>query len=124
VRGLPAGIERDAIEAAAADFRRMAAAAAQLAEGFTIDRGVAFIEIHASAPRYDKTELLLIGQQRAEVAVVLEAGNATIAAPFESGLDFVELLEIGGGMPTRVNIPQKRLSDALEKIRRELTRRR
>ena len=54
---------------------------------------------------------------------MLEAGNATIAAAFESGLDFVELLEIGGGMPTRVNIPQKRVPDALEKIRDTLAQR-
>jgi hypothetical protein len=124
VRGLPAGIERNAIEEAAADFRRMADAAEQLAEGFVVDRGVAFIEVLGSAPPYDKTELLLLGQERAEVAVVLEAGNATIAAPFESGLDFVELLEIGGGMPTRVNIPGKRLPDALERIRETLAKRR
>jgi hypothetical protein len=120
---MQAGIERTAIETAAADFRRMADAAADLAKGFVVERGVAFIEVHSSAPQYDKTELLLIGQQCAEVAVVLEAGNATIAAPFESGLDFVELLEIGGGMPTRVNIPQKRLPDALELIRNTLARR-
>jgi hypothetical protein len=124
VRGLQPGIERDAIEAAAADFRRMADAAAELAGSFVVERGVAFIEVRSSAPAYDKTELLLLGQERAEVAVVLEAGNATIAAPFESGLDFVDLLEIGGGMPTRVNIPQKRLPDALERIRRELAKRR
>ena len=124
VRGLPAGIERDAIEEAAADFRRMADAAVQLAEGFVVDRGVAFVEVLGSAPPYDKTELLLLGQERAEVAVVLEAGNATIAAPFESGLDFVELLEIGGGMPTRLNNPGKRLPDALERIRETLAKRR
>ena len=124
VRGLPAGIERDAIEEAAADFRRMAEAAAALAEDFEIDRGVAYLEIRGSAPPFDKTELLLLGQQRAEVAVVVEAGNATIAAHFESGLDFVELLEIGGGMPTRVNIPQKRVPEALDKIRHALAQRR
>jgi hypothetical protein len=124
VRGLPAGIERDAIEEAAADFRRMAEAAAELAKDYEIDRGVAYLEIRRSTPAFDKTELLLLGQQKAEVAVVLEAGNATIAAAFESGLDFVELLEIGGGMPTRVNIPEKRVPDALAKIRDTLAQRR
>lgn len=124
VRGLPAGIERDAIEEAAADFRRMADAAAELAKDYEIDRGVAYLEVRGSAPPFDKTELLLLGQREADVAVVVEAGNATIAAHFESGLDFVELLEIGGGMPTRVNIPQKRVPDALEKIREAIARRR
>ncbi len=124
VRGLPPGIERDAIEAAAADFRRMAEQAAALAEGYVVERGIAFLEVRGSTPPYDKTELLLLGQQKAEVAVVLEAGNATIAAPFESGLDFVELLEIGGGMPTRVNIPAKRVPEALARIRDALAKRR
>lgn len=123
VSGLKPGVERRSIEEAAADFERMAAAAGELAEGYRIEGDVAYIEVGSSAPAYDKTELLLIGQAKATVSVVLEAGNATIAAPFESGLDFVELLDLGGGMPTRVNIPRKRLSDALETIRAELRRR-
>jgi hypothetical protein len=123
VHGLQPGIERDAIEEAAADFRRMADAAATLAEGFTISEGIAFIEVDSSAPPFDKTELLLLGQTRAVVSVVLDAGNATIAAPFGSGLDFVELLDLGGGMPTRVNIPKKRLPDALATIRKRLKER-
>ena len=101
----------------------MAEAAATLAEDFVIAEGVAFIEVGSSAPAYDKTELLLLGQTRAEVSVVLEGGNATIAAPFGSGLDFVELLDLGGGMPTRVNIPEKRLPDALAAIRQRLKER-
>ena len=32
----------------------------------------------------------------------------TIAAAFDSGWDFVELFAIGGGMPTRVTIPERR----------------
>jgi len=116
VTGQPRGLESEAIDAAAGDFRRRAEAAVRLAAGFEIKDDIAFIEIGSSVPQYDKTELLLLGQQRATVAVVLEAGNATIAAPFESGLDFVELLELGGGMPTRVNIPEKRVPAALRKI--------
>ncbi|MEM9455883.1 MAG: hypothetical protein AAGF11_17015 [Myxococcota bacterium] len=117
VEGRPSGIERQSIEAAAEDFRRMAQAAHRLAEGYQVEGGVAFIEVGSSAPPFDKTELLLVGQTKATVSIVLDAGNATIAAPFESGLDFVELLELGGGMPTRVNIPRKRLADAIERIR-------
>lgn len=123
VNGLRPGLEQDSIVEAAADFRRMAAAAAELAKGFDIVEDVAFIEVGSSAPSYDKTELLLLGQAKATVSVVLEAGNATIAAPFESGLDFVEMLDLGGGMPTRVNIPRKRLAEALAMIRAELRRR-
>ena len=30
------------------------------------------------------------------------------------------LLDIGGGMPTRVSVPEKRLPDAIERIKRAL----
>jgi hypothetical protein len=123
VGGMKAGIERDAIAEAADDFRRRADKAQELAAAFEIEGDVAFIETLSSDADYDKTELLLLGQRKATVSVVLDAGNATIAAPFESGLDFVEMLDLGGGMPTRVNIPRKRLPEALQKIREALAAR-
>ncbi len=123
VGGLKPGGERTSIEEAAADFRRMAEAAKRLAEDYTVADGVAYIELRSDAPKCDKTELLLLGQQRATVSIVVDAGNATIAAPFESGLDFVDLLGLGGGMPTRVNIPKKRLADAMTAIKATLAAR-
>lgn len=123
VEGLRPGPERESIETAAADFERRADEARSLAERFDVEGDVAYLEVPSSARPFDKTELLLLGQQKATVSVVLEAGNATIAASFESGLDFVELLRLGGGMPTRVNIPQKRLAEAMRAIRAEVQRR-
>ncbi len=123
VTGMGPGVERQSIEDAAADFRRMADAAVRLSDGYEIEGDVAFIEVGSSTPAFDKTELLLLGQKKATVSVVLDAGNATIAAPFESGLNFVDLLDLGGGMPTRVNIPRKRLADAMVKIRTQLRER-
>lgn len=123
VNGQRPGIEADSIAEAAADFERRAQAAQELATHFHIEGDVAYLEIPSSAPPFDKTELLLLGQKVATVAVVLEAGNATLAAHFESGIDFVELLELGGGMPTRVNIPQKRLPEALTLVRSMLRER-
>jgi len=120
VGGLRPGIERNSIQAAADDFHRMADTARRLSNAFVVEGDVAFIEVGSSTPSFDKTELLLLGQQKATVSVVLDAGNATIAAPFESGLDFVALLDLGGGMPTRVNIPRKRLAEAMTKIREVL----
>lgn len=120
VSGCRPGLESDSIDAAAADFDRMAAAAVTLSRSYQVDGDVAYMEIPSDAPAFDKTELLLLGQKQATVSVVLDAGNATIAAPFASGLNFVDLLEIGGGMPTRVNIPKKRVPDALAKIRQVL----
>ncbi len=123
VGGLRSGPELDAIEEAAQDFDRMAKRAREMAEAYEVREGVAYIRVLDGAAPFDKTELLLLGQQKAEVSVVLDAGNATIAADFQSGLDFVELLGLGGGMPTRVNIPKKRLDDALMRIRRALRER-
>jgi len=120
VTGCRPGIEADSIAEAAADFERMAAAAVTLADLYTVEGDVAYMQVPSNAPAFDKTELLLLGQGKATVSVVVDAGNATIAAPFESGLDFVDLLELGGGMPTRVNIPKKRVPDALHKIRKVL----
>ena len=120
IDGRKPGIEDDSIAEAAADFDRMAASAATLAERYVVEGDVAYLEVLSDTPAFDKTELLLLGQKIATVSVVLDAGNATIAAPFESGLNFVELLEIGGGMPTRVNIPKKRVPEALSMIRQVL----
>jgi hypothetical protein len=120
VGGMRPGIELDAIEAAAADFDEMAARSRELAETFEVRDQIALLRLPAGSRGFDKTELLLLGQEKAPVAVVADAGNVTIAASYESGLDFVELLEIGGGMPTRVNIPEKLLADALARIRKAL----
>ena len=92
-----------------------------MARGFEVEGGVAVLRVPGGAEPFDKTELLLEGQRLAPVSVVLDRGNATIAAAFDSGLDFVELLDLGGGMPTRVNIPAKHLPRALETIRARLS---
>jgi hypothetical protein len=122
VTGLRPGPERRSIIEAAEDFDRMADEARRMAERFEVADGIAFVEVPSDARPFDKTELLLLGQQRAPVAIVSDAGNATIAASFDSGLDFVELLEIGGGMPTRVNVPRKRLPEARRIIAEALRR--
>lgn len=124
VTGMHAGTERESITEAARDFDRMADEARRMAERFEVEGDIAFLEVPSSHAPFDKTELLLLGQEIATVAIVSDHGNATIAAPFESGLDFVQLLELGGGMPTRVNIPRKRVPEAMRVIREELRRRR
>ncbi len=120
IRGLPAGHDREAIDAAAADYDRMADAARELANAYRVQDGIAMVKIPGGVGDFDKTELLLLGQELATVAVVVDGGNVSIAAAFDSGLDFVALLDLGGGMPTRVNIPNKRLPEALERIKAAL----
>ena len=45
------------------------------------------------------------------VAVVVDHDSITLAAAFDSGLDFLQMLGLSGGMPTRVSVPRSRLGD-------------
>jgi hypothetical protein len=47
---------------------------------------------------------------------VRDRGTITVAAAFDSGFDFIQLLGIEGGMPTRISLPDKRLPDVLRVI--------
>lgn len=104
----------DEIEAAAREIDPLLDESRRLADGFELRDGVAYVE-SAGRP-YDKTELLLIGQERSPVAVVRDSGALTIAADFDSGLDFVKMFELGGGMPTRVTVPEARQAEVMSKL--------
>jgi hypothetical protein len=116
-RGLRPGVEHDTIVAAAADFDLRASEAATLAGRYTVADDIALLHLPNHPKPFDKTELLLLGQKLASVAIVVDGTTVNIAASFESGLNFVTLLELGGGMPTRVSVPLARLDLALTKIR-------
>jgi len=103
------------IEAAAREIDPLLDQSRRLAERYRVADGVAFVEI-SPGPAYDKTELLLLGQERAPVAVVRDSGALTIAADFESGFDFVKLFKLGGGMPTRVTGPEARMTEVMTKL--------
>jgi hypothetical protein len=66
--------------------------------------------------QYDKTQLLLLGQERASLALVLDRDTVTLAAPYGSGVSFLDVLGLSGGMPTLVSIPKKRLNEALQRL--------
>lgn len=102
------------IEDAAREIDPLLDESKRLADQFQIIDGVAYVE--AAGRPYDKTELLLIGQERAPVAVVRDSGSVTVAADFESGLDFVKMFELGGGMPTRVTLPEARRAEVMAKL--------
>jgi hypothetical protein len=109
VGGLKDKEHRAVIKQAASDFDAMADEAKRLA-GLYQKRGRAvFVDAGKAAKgAYDKTLLLLLGQERAEVAIVRESGMITAAAAFDSGIDFIALLGLGGGMPTRISIAEAR----------------
>jgi hypothetical protein len=110
------------IDAAAREIDPLLDESRRLADGYQIREGVAYVE--SGGKPYDKTELLLLGQERAPVAVVHDSGSLTIAADFESGFDFVRLFTLGGGMPTRVTLPEARHDEAMAKLAAEIARRR
>ncbi len=79
-------------------------------------RSLSFVDATTQHGRYDKTLLLLIGQERASLALVVDLDTATLAARYDSGMNFLDALGLSGGMPTLVSIPKKRLPDALRRL--------
>ena len=116
VDGRRPGVHDDVIREAAVEFDRRDAKTVELAQRFTIRGRVAVVDTAGSSGQFDKTDLLLAGQARAPVSIVRDSGMLTIAAGFDSGWDFVAMFAIGGGMPTRVTIPETRLDDVIAKI--------
>lgn len=116
VHGLERGVHDDVIAEAEAAFERRDARTRELARRFTIRGRVAVVDTAGAAGQFDKTDLLLAGQERAPVAIVRDSGMLTIAAGFDSGWDFVALFGIGGGMPTRITIPEAKLDDVIATI--------
>jgi hypothetical protein len=114
--GLTRGTHADVIDAAAAEFARRAEGTALLARRFAVRGRVAMVDTVGTKLPFDKTDLLLAGQRQAPVSVVRDSGMVTIAAAFGSGWDFVKLLALGGGMPTRVTVPEARLDEAIAAI--------
>ena len=99
--------------------RIVQARTAALASRYVLRDGAAWCDVGDEAPRgFDKTDLLLRGQRLATVAVVLDAQNVTLAAPFDSGMNFLTLLGIDGGMPTVVSVPRSRADDVRAALRR------
>jgi len=107
---------RAVIAEAAAEFQRMDEETRRLAARHKLRGKIAMVNAGEAKSPYDKTDLLLHLQKVAPVAAVRDSGMVTLAAPFDSGWDFVTLLDLGGGMPTRVSIPEARLDEAFRKV--------
>ena len=107
------------IDAAATEHAAQEAEARRHAQRFERLRGtphgVAYVDVtsdfEARRKPYDKTLLLLLGQEREKIAVVVDRDTVSIAAAFDSGIDFLALFKLSGGMPTRVSVPRARLGD-------------
>ena len=116
-----AGAELDAVEKTtneiARSYRRLEISRPKVTKiGAIAFLDVAHVEARAQSERrrrYDKTGLLLAGQRLAAIAVVVDGETLTFAAPFDSGINFLELLGLSGGMPTLVSVHAERLEEAM-----------
>jgi hypothetical protein len=91
-------------------------AARELSRHYAIKNDVAFVQVPARNAAYDKTVLLMLGQERAKLSVVLDEQALTVAARFDSGVDLLQLLGLDGGMPTVVSVAPSQLEEVLKKL--------
>jgi hypothetical protein len=111
-----AGRELEGIEKATAELARGYRTIAIAKPVFPSCVSVAVLDVTDRRTRYDKTMLLLLGQERASVAVLVDNDTLTLAAPFDSGLNFLDLLGLSGGMPTLVSVQKDRAPEALARL--------
>jgi hypothetical protein len=104
------------IEKAAEHFRIMDNEARRLAKSYQVVKDVAVVDATVRSAPYDKTLLLLLGQERARIAVVHDETTVTCAARFDSGVNLLETFGLEGGMPTRVSVPKKELDSVLVRL--------
>jgi hypothetical protein len=102
------------IDAAAAQLVAMETETRRLATRFQrLEPDLVVVDATTRNGPYDKTLLLLIGQERAKVSLVIDGDNLTFAAGFDSGMNFVERFGLSGGMPTRISLQRSKLESAL-----------
>jgi hypothetical protein len=102
------------IDAAGAELVPIEQETRRAAERYVrIPPGVAVVDVSTGVGKIDKTLLLLLGQEREPVSVVVDRETVSIAARFDSGLNFLTLFGLSGGMPTRVSLPRSRALDVL-----------
>lgn len=104
------------IEEAAEELRPREESARRLARGFELRDGVAVVRVAPGEAPYDKTLLLMLGQERARISVVADSAAVTVAARFDSGVDLLALLGLEGGMPTVVSVGPTELDEVLAKL--------
>ncbi len=104
------------VEEAAAVFRNHEDEARRLASQYVLHGDVAVVDASEARAHYDKTLLLMIGQERATISVVVDKTTVTAAARFDSGVDLLKKFGLEGGMPTRVSVAAGRLDFVLERL--------
>lgn len=83
-----------------------------------VSEHVVLVDVSEIDDAFDRTLLLLLGQARAKVAAMVVRDSVTFAAHYRSGIDFLALFGLTGGMPTVVSIPASRLQFAIDAVQR------
>jgi len=105
------------IDAAGADLVPLEAEARRLALRYErVEPDIVLVDATTRGGPFDKTLLLLIGQERAAISAVIDGDSVTFAARFDSGVNFLERFGISGGMPTVVSIQRSKLEQALTSL--------
>jgi len=110
------------IRSAAEEYDAIEAEAERLSLDYRVDDGYAICDASRRRGPYDRTTLLMLGQERAPISVVYDESTVTIAARFDSGIDLVSMLGLDGGMPTRVSLDKKRLPEVIARLRKDAQR--
>ena len=110
-KGLLAPIER-----AAQIFKEHEEEARRLASDYQVMADVAVVDASQARAHYDKTLLLMLGQERATISVVYDKTTVTAAARFDSGVDLLDKLGLEGGMPTRVSVSISKLDFVMDRL--------
>ena len=120
VRFLAAGCEDIAlyreIEKASDGLRVREDEARRIARGYEVRNDIALVEVPTPHTPFDKTFLLLLGQERARISIVIDEHALTVAARFDSGIDLLAQLGLEGGMPTVVSLAPKQREEVLAKL--------
>jgi hypothetical protein len=102
------------IDAAGAELGALETEARRLAQGYErVEPDLLIVDASKRKGSYDKTLLLLLGQERGRMSAVIDGDSVTFAAGFDSGVNFLQAFGISGGMPTRVSIQRSKLPEAL-----------
>lgn len=104
------------IAEASGELEAMEEEARRIATKYRIANDVAVVDASEHRTPYDKTYLLLLGQERARIAIVFDRTTVTAAARFDSGVNLLEAFGLEGGMPTRVSVPRKQLDFVLDRL--------
>jgi hypothetical protein len=104
------------IRSAARELRKIEEETRRIAKRYRFVGDLAVVDATERSGVYDKTLLLLLGQERATISVVHDETTVTAAARFDSGIDLLKLLGLSGGMPTRVSLGAADLETVLSKL--------